>query len=688
MAAAALAITESFNDSLANLQPAEQAQALVFFNQFQRDPSQPGISLERLKGDDTLWSGRVTQDLRVILYRDVSNHWIALYVDHHDAAYRWAERRSAARHPKTGVIQVVETEVRTETKTVVVPRVVQAPLFAHHGGDYLFSLGVPEAVMPVLLEVRTEEELLELVEHVPRDVGERLLRLADGEVVVPPLPVPADEPVAARDDLRYLFYVVEGEDDLARVLRAPLEKWITFLHPSQRALVEGAYSGPVKVSGAAGTGKTVVALHRARHLAGLGHRVLVTTYVTTLVKHLSWKADLLCSPQERTRIRVSTVLSEALAAAKQVAPTVAPGDDTRFEAALRRAAPTAAPGLEPGFVVSEWHNVIDRHAVADWEHYRAIARVGRERPLRVEERRQVWEAVEAARRDLEKDGLVTWTDICGLAAAALAEGQAPRPYDAVIVDELQDLTAAQLAFVRELAGGHPEHLMLVGDAGQRIYSRGFSLASVGLPVRGRAHILRLNYRSTNEIQRAAERVIGGEVDDMDDGRESRKGVRSLFHGPEPELAGLDDAEAERRHVAARVRGWLAAGIEPAAIGVFARTNDEVSAVGAALADHGIRCLSLTSKTPVDGSPDRIRLGTMHRAKGLEFKAVAVAGCRADLLPAPKALRVEEAVDREAALAGERQLLYVAMTRARDELLVTWSAEPSPFLAALLAERPA
>ncbi len=285
---------------------------------------------------------------------------------------------------------------------------------------------------------------------------------------------------------------------------------------------------------------------------------------------------------------------------------------------------------------------------------------------------------------LRRRHLYTFSGLCRKAELALAEGRAKSPFDAVVVDEVQDLRPPELRFVRQLAAAAPGRLMVVGDAGQRIYPGGFSLSALGIEVRGRSRVLRLNYRTTEKIRRAADRLLTSDADDMDGGVEDRRS-RSLRSGLEPTLRGFKSANAEAKHAVETVRAWLARGLEAEDIGVFARTARLIERIAQALADAGLEAHRL--KDEGGASQPGIHLGTLHRAKGLEFKAVLAVSCSAGVVPNPRSLSsYGDPVDREEAEARERRLLYVVMTRARDELAVSWVGRPSPLLGAVLGSR--
>ncbi len=674
--------------SLGRLVPGEQARVISFIQTFQSNPAHPGLSLERLNRarSDGVWSGRISRDLRAILHKD-GDTWAILFAGHHDEAYQWAERREVGRHQVTGALQIVESieTVREVERIIEIPVEATAPpLFEDHDDDYLRSLGVPETWLPTVRRIRDDDQLLVVCEKLPEDICERLLSLASGEFVTPPAPVRPDRPALEAADTRRRFYLVEDAEGLLAALEAPMERWIAFLHPSQRALVERTFNGPSKVSGSAGTGKTVVAMHRARHLARQGERVLLTSFVTTLCDNIARNLGQLCAASEREQITVSTVHKQALAVARQAHPRLRPASDEQVRELLETLRIRHTPAYDRGFVEAEWEHVVRQQGIGSWDDYRRARRTGRGRGLPVKERKVLWRVFGGALDGLAARELRDWPGLCQLADELLADGRAASPFTAVIVDEVQDLKPPELRFLKALCADRPGNLMVCGDAGQRIYPGGFSLSSLGIEVRGRSTVLRINYRTTEQIRRLADRMLGDHSDDMDGGEERRSGTRSLLRGPAPHLVGHGSPTQEWAAAAVRVRRWLDDGLAPEAIGIFARTSRAAVHAGDALSHIGIPWQRLSEKDePAAGS---VQVGTMHRAKGLEFKAVLVVDCGDGSVPNRAVLRgMGDPQDREDAIARERRLLYVAMTRARDELTVSWTGQPSRFLVPLLDE---
>lgn len=665
--------------SLGDLQPSEQARANEFVLLFQQNPAHPSISLERLNTrGNRLWSGRITQELRAIAYQEDSA-WVLLHAGHHDAAYAWAERRDVGRHSVQGSLQIVNVEEVEEVRTKVLVEYDPGlpPRFEHHSDEYLLSLGVPEDWLPAVREVRTEDHVLEVAARLPSGVGERLLDLYAGRFVTPPAPE-LDQPLETAAETRRNFFVAEDEEELKAALKAPLERWITFLHPSQRRIVQAQASGPMKVTGSAGTGKTVVGLHRARHLARAGHSVFLTSFVTTLCENLERSLDLLLEGETRKRVRVGTVHALALELVRSQTPGIHPAGAERAEETLRTLAPVHGSAWDPDFLAAEWNHVIQAKGLGDWPSYRSVARTGRGSGVSVRQRKELWTFFDQVRARLLESGSMTWADLCLRATQLVQDGSAAPGFTAVVVDEVQDLRAPEIRFLWSLARGHEENFLVAGDAGQRIYPGGFSLRSLGIEVRGRSHILRVNYRTTEQIRQVADRVLGTEVDDLDEGSEDRTRTVSLRRGPEPVLESFPSRQEEWAGMVQRVQSWVDAGTPTEGIAVFLRTNALATEASAALSRADLPVLKLHSNASLHDPG--IRVGTMHRAKGLEFQAVAISAVEEGQVPHRRAVEEQtDPSDEEDALAQEQRLLYVAMTRARDELWLSWSGTPSRFL---------
>ena len=677
----AVALADSFLDAVDRLDSAGRAGAYDFVSKLRRNQATVGLSLERVKRAQSkdMWSGRIGQGLRAILHQD-NELWTLLYADRHDDAYHWAERFEVGRHPVTGTLQVVEVVTRVEERLEIREVLSEASLFDRHQDEYLLSLGVPESWLPTLRKVGREDQLEGLLPQLPPDVADRLYLLACGELVAPPVPLRPDQPATASPDTLRRFYVVDSDDDLQAVLNAPMHKWLAFLHPTQRNLATGSFKGPVKVTGSAGTGKTVVLLHRARHLARQGKRVLLTTFVNTLADNLRRNLAMLCAPEELALITTSTVHAEALALVRRVEPQAKPLQDSDVRRMLEETGQHLASPFDGAFLAAEWEKVLSPQGILTWAQYRSASRTGRGRPLSVADRKEAWKVFEQVRGRLVAERADDFPGLCRQALELLQSGRVSGTYEAVLVDEVQDLKPQELRLLAALCGQGPDRLMLAGDAGQRIYAGGFSLRALGIETRGRSHILKINYRTTEQIRTFADRILGEVAHDLEGGTESRKGTRSLLRGPVPQVHSFATPQEEVAFVVERIQKGLAEGLQPQEIAIFARVANYLERFEGGLTDAGLPVHQVKSNDP---APAGVQLGTMHRAKGLEFKVVFVVGCSEDQIPSPRALRAagDDPADRDEALANERRLLYVSLTRARDEVVVSLVGKGSGLLGA-------
>ena len=677
-------IADTFTDSLARLSGDEQKAAKTTAFDLQLNPANPGMSFHKLDRarDKNFWSVRVTSDIRLIVHRQPGS-LLLCYVDHHDKAYDWAERRRLEIHPQTGAAQMVELRERVEE--IVIPRYVEVtqpapPILAAVPAERLLRYGVPSEWVDEVRSV-SEDGLLDLAGHLPAEAAEALLQLATG--VTPPLPQPgaAETDPFDHPDAQRRFRMVRDVDELAAALDYPWEKWTVFLHPAQREAVDRDYNGPARVSGSAGTGKTIVALHRAVYLARANPdaRVLLTTFSDTLASALRQKLVILLSSEPRLadQIEVDSLHSVArrLYGRNIGRPHLA--DPATVRQIVQTANQGAGQPFHLQFVMAEWENVIDAWQLTAWEAYRTVTRLGRRSRLSEGQRATLWTVFSSAWTELQARGLVTPAGLFSqLADHFAATGRSP--YDFVVVDEAQDLSVAQLRFLGVLANGRPNSLFFTGDLGQRIFQQPFSWNALGVDVRGRSRTLRVNYRTSHQIRSQADRLLGPEVSDVDGNVDDRRGTVSAFNGPVPTILVLDSEEIETNAISQWLGERLAEGINPEEIGVFVRTNAQVKRAHAAVAAAGLTGTVLDDH--VATANGHVSIGTMHLAKGLEFRSVVVMACDDEVIPLQE--RIETAGDEgelEEVYNTERHLLYVACTRARDHLLVTSVRPASEFL---------
>ncbi|MGD1106094.1 MAG: 3'-5' exonuclease [Terracidiphilus sp.] len=652
----------------------------------QLNPAHPSLQLHKLdkSKDPNFWSIRVSQDIRLIVHRTGAS-LLLCYVNHHDEAYHWAERRRLETHPKTGAAQLVEVRERVQEipKYVEVekPAPPKPPVFKYISDGQFLAYGVPPEWLDAVREA-TEDSLLEIAGHLPAEAAEALLNLATG--IKPPLPEPVPvgtNPFEHPDALRR-FRVMKNVEELALALEYPWERWAVFLHPAQRQLVQKDFNGPARVAGSAGTGKTIVALHRAFHLARTNPnaRVLLTTFSDPLAKALDAKRRLLLTGEPRLgeRIEVHSMdsIGRRLFELNIGKPQIATPEAVKglLEEAARL---VDGSKFSLQFLTTEWEQVVDARQLDTWEDYRDVARLGRKTRLKEAQRAILWSIFERVRSGLKSQGSITDSGLFNVLAGLYASGT-KSPFDFVVVDEAQDISIAQLRLLAALGDGRANSLFFAGDLGQRIFQQPFSWKALGVDVRGRSTTLKINYRTSHQIRSQADRLLGVEVSDVDGNSEERKGTISVFDGPAPGIKVLPTSEAEIKAVSEWLAAVTKAGVQLHEIAIFVRSPAELGRAKASAKEASLDFVVLDNN--VETTAGRLSISTMHLAKGLEFRAVAVMACDDEVIPLQERIEtVTDEADLEDVYNTERQLLYVACTRARDYLLVTSTTPASEFL---------
>ncbi len=680
-------IADTFTDSLARLTAEEQKAAKTTAFDLQMDPVNPGMQLHRLDRakDKNFWSVRVGSDLRLIVHK-TADSLLLCYVAHHDKAYAWAERRKLETHPQTGAAQMVE--IREHVQEITVLKRVETEHAAPEAYQFssvseaeLLSYGVPNEW---LADVRRADgnSYLALIDHLPAEAAEALFQLATGGKPQTAQPAVKGTDPFAHPDAQRRFRVMKDVQELERALEYPWDKWTVFLHPAQRQMVERDYTGPARVAGSAGTGKTIVALHRAVHLARRHRdaRVLLTTFSKTLANALGNKLRLLIhnEPHLGENIEVLSInaLGRRLHKLHCEPAKIAPHEVVN--ALLADAAKTVeGHKFTQHFLRLEWEEVVDAWQLESWEAYRGVRRLGRKTRMPEAQRAQLWAIFERVRAELKTRGMMTQAEMFTRLATQLTEHRLT-PFNFVVVDEAQDVSIAQLRLLAALGARQPNGLFLAGDLGQRIFQQPFSWLALGVDVRGRSRTLNINYRTSHQIRRQADLLLETEISDVDGNTEERSNTISVFNGPTPTIRILESVEQETESVCEWLIERIKEGVRPDEIGVFVRSIAEFDRAHQAVAAAKLSFKVLDENiVTTDG---HVSISTMHLAKGLEFRAVAVMACDDEIIPRQE--RIEAATDEtelKEVHDTERHLLYVACTRARDYLIVTSVAPASEFL---------
>ena len=631
-----LAMTRSFHRQIGHtrrLTPQDQSRFVTAVSQFARDPATPGLNFEKLGGGtkSNLWSLRASQELRILLAED-DGQFVFVNAGHHDVMYDWAERRD------------------------------------HHvdlASDDLADLQVSVPDIPLSLKRASTG-----TPHQPS-----LPDLPGQELGSPPHSPLASE-FAPTDPLL-------TQDLIRRLFSGDFEDWQLFLHPDQRPLVSRHWSGAARIRGAAGTGKTVIGLHRLAELARRypDGKVLFTANSRSLAELLERRFHNL--PMAPSNVEFANIDRIAYKYDSWPPAHFSLVDQTFTAACKELAAGSPLERISQDYLKEEIERVIKGNDLQSLEDYLSVERIGRKRSLSQNLRKLVWELYELWSGKLSERNAVPFADK-RIRARDAVQRLAQAPYRCVVVDEAQDITLVELQLVRALVAGAPENpvpkdgVLILDDPAQRIYPGGYRLGWSGLDITGRAQVLRKNYRNVPEVYRAAKRIRGSELVTME--HEDDKYILDAELGfpdreDEKPILALVDRDGEYLYLCEKIRKICSdENYRADEIAVFLKHNSQVDAAIRFLQGHGVYCARLT-RDGISGSG--VRVGTYDRARGLEFRAVFLPRLGSTQFPDDTDSDWQN-FDADQDLES-RQLeldrLYVAMTRARELLLLIADEEP-------------
>ncbi|MBU1737089.1 MAG: UvrD-helicase domain-containing protein [Proteobacteria bacterium] len=704
-----VAISSELMAAFAAIPKKKQGKVLDFITKFRENPTSASINYEKIIQfkDPTLRSVRIDQEYRGIVKKpDTGNVYMLLWVDHHDKAYSWAKNKRCKINPETGSLQVYDVDDTvqeiSEQKETVQSNDGKISLFASIHDRHLLKLGVPEELLPLVRNINSDQELEEKCKNLPEEACEALFALAAGYTLdevfreferSPDVDEKADtedfEKALHNPDTKRRFVVVDDDIALQEILEAPLEKWRVFLHPSQRSLVERDWNGPVRVLGGAGTGKTVVAIHRAKWLAETTYnakndKILFTTFTRNLAADIKENLGKICTDEPMRRIEVINLDRWVSNFLKKNDYNYDLDYGKRTIAFWKKALDLvpAELGLDDTFYREEWERVIQAQSITSFAEYLKASRIGRGVRLSRKNRKDIWPVFEEYRVLLNENNLREVDDAMRDACVLIQKKGAVLPYKAVIVDEAQDMSVQAFNLIRQIAGTeHKNDLFIVGDAHQRIYRHKVVLGQCGINIRGRGKRLRINYRTTEENRHWAVNLLEGlSFDDLDGGVDDQMGYKSLMHGVLPKVENFTSFQVEVEFIVKYLDQVQNEGGELNQICLVARTNELLRQYQGALKAMGKETCFIKPNEVEDRRIGGIRIATMHRVKGLEFDRVIIAGVNAGVVPLEVqwAQTDDTSIQREQE-TQERALLYVAATRAKKEVLVTSFGETSEFL---------
>ena len=694
-----VAISSDFLTAFSKLPRQIQGKVTEFINKFRINPKSSGINLEKLPSiDKNIRSVRIDNTYRgIVVYQEESSVYLLLWVDHHDEAYEWAKRKTCRVNSKTGTLQVFDVqnvEVTEDTKTSTT-----STIFGDLTNEVMIELGAPQDLIPFLKSILDKESFNANKDKLPSDVYENFSWIAEGfdpkEIIdmikadtsdteqeepekAEPLPVTEDFAVALKNaESKKSFVVIEGEEELRRIMAEPLEKWRVFLHPTQRKIVKKNYNGSARVLGGAGTGKTVVAMHRAKYLASQisdDERILFTTFTANLAEDIKSNLRKICSLEELQKIEVINIdawvmrfLSEVGFSAK-----IEYGDE--IDKLWERAVVNSLSELDfPwSFYKDEWNRVVIPQEALSLEKYVKAKRTGRGVRLDRKKRIEVWKVFDAYLSLMKEEQIRDINMAMYECSKLFTSSGTKNKYAHIIVDEGQDFSDNAYRLLRTIAGEEkPNDIFIVGDSHQRIYNNYSTLSKCGINVRGRSSILKINY--------AFALLNGISFDDLDDDVDLGDKCRSLVHGDAPVIKCFTDANEELSYINDCISDLQDRCVPMKNICIVARTNQLVKDYSALLTKSGHSVYQIKRSKADDLSHDGIRIATMHRVKGLEFQYVFIVSANNRIVPLEAAIDHSDPVAERESYTAEKCLLYVALTRAQKQAYITCYGRKSDFL---------
>lgn len=754
---ATLVLTKAWNDSLKALDNTVKRRVSDFIAKITEDAERPGLNIKSLENarDPRARTARVTDDYRAVMFElestsDTFYHLVGIWP--HDEGNRRATTMRMKFNPVMGTTDLeLEEPSEADQKREEADRaaayqrgLADAAQRDNPLENYGFSVdilvedaGVDQRWAQAALDATDQNAILSLIENMPEAQGLMLLELASGRTLQEArevLALPDAQELEALEELDEEEQLVAGSRNVPSVFsflgetpeevkraydELTMEEWQIFLHPEQRRYVDLHANGSYRLSGGAGTGKTVILVHRARKLwqDNPQAKILLTTYTRVLSESLGanlLKLDSNVPTTSKLEAAVSAgvsvqgidqlarwVLQRASSAEKQYAHQQVLGNGSndmgkvvqdvsrRWEQALIQVGSLDLPQQfkHPEFLEQEYISVILGNAVTTAKQYARVARPGRGSRLHRKSRIEIWKIVEEYRAENSSHNEVTFSEMAALAAAVLeyrAENAGHYLFDHVLVDEAQDFHAGHWRLLRALVPPQANDLFIAEDSHQRIYGQKLTLKDYDINIVGRSRRLKVNYRTTQQNLEYALAMLDGHSwqaleENPDDPEEltALVGYISLRGGPEPQVLRASNAQEERKLAFEKLSQWIDDGIRPENIAVLARTRQQLRSLGNAIETDGLQLKELQSEEhPPEGY---IQLRTMHRAKGLEFERVLLYDVSDDVIPNYHQLQHMPETEREDARQRERSLLYVAASRARDELVVLWRGEPSEIL---------
>lgn len=689
----------NFLDSLIALNRTTQGKVVDFMRKFRDDSTSAAINLERINTfkDQTLRTARIDQKYRAILKEvEPRKIYLIVWVDNHDEAMRWAENKIIDWNENVQAFQVYDSiELEEEVTFEKKQETVEPKFIFKYDADDLKDVGVPKSLIPAVLKIEDLTGLEKLEENLPKDAFEHLFYLMDGvdiELIKRDIEegkVKSDklETQIASDNNKRSFIEIFDEDDILKeALNGDLNKWKYFLHPSQAALVNKDYNGAIKVTGGAGTGKTVAALHRMKYLSKNVNAelpILFTTFTRELTMSLETLASSLGIDSNSYEIQNLDRVARNLALKYGVIDASAYifylNARRKPEQVWTDLFESELSSFDESFLQDEYEQVILANNITNMADYFRVSRVGRGKAINRSKRKEVWDLVEKFKAKCEDLSLYYKEEVYNLLTDYLTENKT-NCYSHIIVDELQDFSNVELRLMRALVKEGMNDLFLVGDPLQNIYDKTVVFSQCNINVKGgRSKRLRINYRTSEEIKRLAIQVVSGEkFEDFEGGEESKQGYQSLFHGLRPTYKLFNSREEELDEVLNEIDKLVQErNYSYSSIAIAARKKGSLKEFRNKM--H-VSNIPYTDKDLLNSNNEGVRLASFHNMKGLEFKHVFLVDVNNSTLPLiTRDFNSKSEIDQQLHLRGEKSLFYVACSRAMYTVSISGIGEGSEII---------
>jgi superfamily I DNA/RNA helicase/mRNA-degrading endonuclease RelE of RelBE toxin-antitoxin system len=692
-----VAVSTDFLTAMGKLQKQQKEKVITFLTKFRNNPQAPSIKYEKIENakDGNICSVRIDGTYRAIVVRQKNNGtYLLLWVDHHDEAYQWAKNKVCRINKATSSVQVFDVVDVKTVKASEDNKNVKPPLFNNVNDTQLVQLGIPEEQILLVRSFNCETDFYAAKEKFAPDSYEALEFIANGfnpEEVLASIKENIDVTSKTKNNLvdalhtsqsQRSFVIVNNDEEMVKIMSAPLEKWRVFLHPSQKKIVTKDFNGSAKVLGGAGTGKTVVAMHRAKWLAGKSgkDRILFTTFSSSLARDILDNLRTICTIDELKQIEVvnfdSWVVNFLRKKGYEYRIIYDEELQTLWDIAIESTG-VELPGINNSFFYDEWSKVVCAQEAFSKKEYLTVPRIGRGIRLDRKMRMDIWKVFEEYKTLLNEEK-VRDVELAMFECKALVKEPL---YRYIIVDEGQDFNSSAFRLIRKIAGNQkPNDIFIVGDTHQRIYKYHTVLSRCGINIKGRSKYLKINYRTTEEIRKTAFGILNGEkFDDMDDCYDNGEITQSLTHGELPFIKNFITQEEEIKYLIKTIKNLEEEKVILKDICIIARTNKLVEEYRKSLSMNGLTAYKIAGSRLDDRQHDGVRLATMHRVKGLEFDYVFLVSANSNVLPLKAALNSTDNISKKQAELAEKCLIYVAMTRAKKATFVTSYGKQSKFI---------